>query len=51
MTHIDASTGSASEKVKRVVRKVIGQPEDAPETVHSLDYLKGNTGNLGHHVG
>ncbi len=33
-------------KTVRLARKVIGAPEDAPETVHSYDYLRGKTGNL-----
>lgn len=33
-------------KAKRTVKKVLSVPEDAPETVHSFDYLRGNTGNL-----
>jgi hypothetical protein len=33
-------------KARRGVKKVLNVPEDAPETVHTLDFLKGNTGSL-----
>ncbi|GHJ83974.1 hypothetical protein NliqN6_0376 [Naganishia liquefaciens] len=33
-------------KARRTAKKVLSVPEDAPETVHTFDFLKGNTGNV-----
>ncbi len=33
-------------KTVELAKKVVGAPEDAPETVHSIDYLRGQTGNV-----
>jgi sodium-independent sulfate anion transporter 11 len=33
-------------KTVKLAKKVVGAPEDAPETVHSIDYLRGKTGNV-----
>jgi sodium-independent sulfate anion transporter 11 len=46
----DADKPSVKDKVVKVAKKVVGAPEDAPETVHSIDYLRGNTGNFRHTV-
>ncbi|KAJ9120138.1 hypothetical protein QFC22_003037 [Naganishia vaughanmartiniae] len=42
----DNEKNSSINKARRTVKKVLSVPEDAPETVHSFDYLRGNTGNL-----
>lgn len=34
-------------KAVRIGKKIVDQPEDAPEVVHTLDYLRGNGGNIG----
>lgn len=33
-------------KARRTAKKVLSVPEDAPETVHTFDFLKGNTGSV-----
>lgn len=38
------------EKVKHIGRKFVGQPEDAPDVVHTLPWLRGNVGNVKENV-
>jgi hypothetical protein len=33
-------------KARRTAKKFVGEPEDAPETIHTFSYLAGNTGNV-----
>lgn len=42
----DARNPNLTHKAKRIGMKILGQPEDAPETIHTYSYLKGNTGNV-----
>lgn len=42
---MDARSASG---LKHVIKnKVLGVPDDAPETVHTLDYVKGHTNDTG----
>ena len=38
------------EKTRSAAKKFVGEPEDAPETIHTWSYLGGNTGNVGQRV-
>lgn len=33
-------------KARRTAKKLVGEPDDAPDTIHTFSYLAGNTGNV-----
>jgi hypothetical protein len=41
---------SWKEKTRSTVKKVLGEPEEAPETVHTWSYLGGNKGDVGQKI-
>jgi len=48
--HQDARPRSFGSKARRTAKKLVGEPENAPETVHTLSYLTGSGGNIGQGV-
>lgn len=42
----DARPRSFGSKARRTAKRFVGEPDDAPETVHTLSYLTGSKGNM-----